>query len=514
MQISYLICRENNNFEESGKEVFLSYRKEDRKIICWGKDRIMTKLNYNRGLLVTVVLISAFVSMLNQTVLSVAQPAIMQAFSISVSTATWLSTGYSLIGGILVPITAWLADRFNTKHLVSVSLAIFLTGTIVAFLSSNFAILLTGRLVQAVGAGVLAGLSMTILFSVYEKSEAGKPTMLLGIIFGLSPAIGPTLGGYIVDTIGWNWIFGLTLPIITLALIMAVFFMADVVPHIGTKLDARSVTLSTFGFGGLLYGISETSDYGWFSIHSSLPAVLGVILIIAWAWRQFSIENPMLELRIFKVKNFSVASAISAITQISMVAVEFILPLYMQNARDMTALQSGLTLLPGALVMFLLAPVSGSFVNKNKGRQAVIFGVSIMTISTLALSFMTLTTPIWVIAALYALRNVGLTFAMMPAGTMAMNSLPKKLVSHGSAGNNVTRQVGAAFGTAVLISVMQSVATNYSPASSELKVNAAKYAHDMHIALIHGAQASLWLATAIGVIGIISALMLKNSKDE
>lgn len=470
----------------------------------------MTKLTYHRGLLVTVVLISAFVSMLNQTVLAVAQPAIMTAFDVNVATATWLSTGYSLIGGILIPITAWLADKFNTKHLVSVSLGIFLIGSIMAFCSGSFAFLLTGRLVQAVGAGVLSGLSMTILFSVYDESEAGKPTMLLGIIFGLSPAIGPTLGGYIVDTIGWHWIFGLTVPMITLALILAVFFMADVVPHIGTKLDAGSVVLSTLGFGGLLYGISETADYGWLSLQSSAPAILGGLLIIIWAWRQFSIENPMLELRIFKVKNFSVASAISAIAQISMVAVEFILPLYLQNARDLTALQSGLTLLPGAIVMFLLAPVSGSLVEKNKGRQAVIFGVSVMALSTLTLSFITLTTPIWLVAALYALRNVGLAFAMMPAGTIAMNALPQKLVSHGSAGNNVTRQVGAAFGTAVLISVMQSVATNYSPAANELKVNAAQYAHAMHLALIHGAQASLWLATIVGVIGIFIALKLKN----
>lgn len=472
----------------------------------------MAKLTYHRGLLVTVVLISAFVSMLNQTVLSVAQPAIMKAFDVNVSTATWLSTGYSLIGGILIPITAWLADRFNTKRLISASLGIFLVGTIVAFCSSSFALLLTGRLVQAVGAGVLSGLSMTILFSVYDESEAGKPTMLLGIIFGLSPAIGPTLGGYIVDAIGWHWIFGITLPIIALTLMMAVFFMADVVPHIGTKLDAGSVVLSTLGFGGLLYGVSETSDYGWWSLQTSLPGILGGLLVIAWAWRQLAIENPMLELRIFKVKNFSVASAISAITQISMVAVEFILPLYLQNARDLTALQSGLTLLPGALVMFLLAPISGSLVEKNKGRQAVIFGVSMMTLSTLILSFITLTTPIWVVAALYALRSVGLAFAMMPAGTMAMNALPKKLVSHGSAGNNVTRQVGAAFGTAILISVMQSVVTTHSPAASELQVNAAKYANDVHLALIHGAQASLWLATAIGGVGIASALMLKNKE--
>lgn len=477
-------------------------------------DEVMTKVSYNRGLLVAVVILSAFVAMLNQTVLAVAQPSIMKAFDVSVSNVNWLSTGYSLIGGILIPISAWMADKFNTKKLVSTALAIFLTGTFIAFLSSNFAVLLTGRLIQAFGAGILSGLSMTIMFSVFDKSEAGKPTMLLGLVFGLSPAIGPTLGGYFVDNIGWHWIFGVTLPIIALSLVMAIFFMADVIPHNGTKLDLLSVILSTFGFGGLLYGVSEISNYGWVNVHSLLPGILGLVLIIAWIWRQFTIDDPMLELRIFKVKNFSVASVISAIAQISMVAVEFILPLYLQNVRDMSALQSGLSLLPGAIVMFFLAPISGSFVGKNKGRQVILFGVTVMTLSTFVLSFMTLNTPIWMIIALYALRNVGLTFAMMPAGTMAMNSLPKELVSHGSAGNNVTRQVGAALGTAMLVSIMQSVATNYSPAKSELANNASKYAQDMHLALIHGAQASLWVATGIGFIGIIMALMLKNSEKK
>ena len=469
-------------------------------------------VTYNRKLLVTVVIISAFVSMLNQTILAVAQPGIMASFKVNLAAIQWLSTGYSLIGGILIPISAWLADRFNTRKLVSYSLLIFLIGTLVAFGANNFPILLTGRLLQAVGAGVLSGLTMTILFSVFPKSDQGTPTMLLGLVFGIAPAVGPTLGGYIVDNFGWHYVFGLVVPIIAVALVLSVFFMADVVPHKNTKLDFLSVLLSTIGFGGVLYGASMVSDHGWLSSQTLAPGIGGIIFVMLFIWRQLTIPNPMLELRVFTKGNFTTAAIISAITQISMVAVEFILPVYLQNARNLTATQSGVTVLPGAIVMFLLAPLSGKFVEKNLGKPIIIFGISVMTLSTLLLSFISLTTPIWEVVALYALRNVGLTFAMMPAGTLGMQALTPDLISHGSAGNNVVRQVGAALGTAVLISVMQAKANAVAPSASLLKINPAKYGHDMHLALVAGAHTSLLVATAIGVVGIGFALNLKKQK--
>ncbi|VDG20474.1 hypothetical protein [Lactobacillus paracollinoides] [Lactiplantibacillus mudanjiangensis] len=469
-----------------------------------------TTKTYNRSLLVAVVILGAFVSMLNQTVLSVAQPNLITAFKINVSTVQWLSTGYALIGGILIPISAWLADRFNTKKLLTTTLAIFLIGTSLAFIATNFPMLLTARLIQAVGAGILSGLTMTILFSVFDKAERGTPTMLLGIVFGIAPAIGPTLGGYIVDNFGWRYIFGLMMPIILLAFIMALLFMADVVPHKTTPLDLLSVVSSTLGFGGLLYAVSMVADDGWTSQRVLVAFVIGAAMLAIFIWRQLTMAQPMLELRIFGQGNFTLAAAIAAIAQISMVAVEFILPLYLQNARGLSAMNSGLTLLPGALLMFILAPVSGQLVAKNKGRQAVLFGITVMTISTLGLTFISLTTPIWLVIALYALRNVGLTFAMMPAGTMGMQSLTPELISHGSAGNNVVRQVGAAIGTAILVSVLQSVATNASPNASLLQTHPAAYAHGMHLALITGSHAALLVATIIGAIGIVCAVFLKN----
>jgi len=465
----------------------------------------MQSVKYNRKLLVSVVILSAFVAMINQTVLSVAQPSIMESFDVNLSTVQWLSTGYSLIGGILIPVSAWMADTFNTKKLVSYSLAVFLIGSITAFISGSFPILLAGRLLQAIGAGVLSGLTMTILFSVYPKENRGTPTTLLGLVFGIAPAIGPTLGGFIVDNIGWHYIFGLVSPIVAITFLLSVFYMADVVPHKVTKLDWLSVLLSSAGFGGILYGASMVSDYGWLDARTLTTFIAGLCLVLLFIWRQLVISNPMLNLQVFTKENFSTSAIISAIAQISMVAVEFILPVYLQNARGLTATQSGLAVLPGAICMFILAPISGRLVEKNLGKQIIIFGITMMTISTLLLSFLSLTTPIWEIIALYALRNVGLTFAMMPAGTMGMQHLTPDLISHGSAGNNVVRQVGAAIGTAILISVMQSQATNASPSNSLMKTNPAQFAHDMHLALVSGAHVSLLVATAIGFVGILVA---------
>ncbi|GAY72410.1 permease of the major facilitator superfamily [Lentilactobacillus kosonis] len=451
--------------------------------------------------------------MINQTVLSVAQPSIMKSFGVSLSTVQWLSTGYSLIGGILIPVSAWMADTFNTKKLVTYSLGVFLIGSITAFVAGSFPILLAGRLLQAIGAGVLSGLTMTILFSVYPREDRGTPTTLLGLVFGIAPAIGPTLGGFIVDNMGWHYIFGLVAPIVAVTFLLSLFYMADVVPHKYTKLDWLSVLLSSAGFGDILYGGSIVSSYGWTDARTLTAFIAGIVLVLLFIWRQLVISNPMLNLKVFTKENFSTAAIISAIAQISMVAVEFILPVYLQNARNLTATQSGLAVLPGAVVMFLLAPVSGRLVSKNFGKQIIVFGITMMTISTALLSFLTLTTPIWEIIALYALRNVGLAFAMMPAGTIGMQHLTPDLISHGSAGNNVVRQVGASIGTAILVSVMQTQANNAAPSASLLKTNPAAFGHGMHLALVSGAHVSLIVATVIGAVGILISLTLKKDKD-
>jgi len=465
---------------------------------------------HNRALLVAMVVLGAFVTMLNQTVLAVAQPNLMQNFNLDAATVQWLSTGYTLIGGILIPVTAWLADRFNTKWLYVIFQTIFVIGTGLAATAHSFAWLLTGRLVQAIGAGILSGLAMTILYSVYDRNERGVPTALMGMVFGLAPAIGPTLGGYFVDQFGWRSIFYLVLPVAILTLIGAVLFIADVVPHRITPLDWLSVGLSMIGCGSLLYGFSNIGNDGWLALTSTLPVAIGLVLMGWFLYRQTQLPNPILKVTVFRSWNFSLTAILSAIAQICMVAIEFVLPLYLQNLRDLTAIQSGLTLLPGALMMVAMGPVVGRVMAKGHGKQLIIVGAVIMSVATIALSFMQLDTAIWVIVLIYALRNIGLSFVMMPAGTLGMNALPQDLISHGSSSNNMVRQVGAAMGTSLLISVLQNTATNASPSEALLKTDKAAFALQMHEAFLTGIQTTLWIAAGISVVGIVVAVLLKK----
>ncbi|CAJ1227954.1 MFS transporter [Levilactobacillus zymae] len=463
--------------------------------------------------LVAMVVLGAFVTMLNQTVLAVAQPQLMTALNVNTTTVQWLSTGYTLIGGILIPVTAWLADRYHTKWLYVTCQLIFVIGTGIAATANSFSILLVGRLIQAVGAGVLSGLAMVILYSVYDRTERGVPTALMGMVFGLAPAIGPTLGGYLVDQFGWRSIFYLVLPIALLTLLGSLFFLSDVVAHRTTPLNWPSVGLSTLGFGSLLYGFSTIGTAGWWAVSSTLPIGIGGLLVAWFLYRQTQLPHPVLQVRVFTSWNFSLSAILSAIAQICMVAIEFILPLYLQNLRGLTAIQSGLTLLPGALVMFVLGPVVGQLMAKNKGRQMVLVGTVTMTVATICLSLISLTTPIWLIVFIYALRNIGLSFVMMPAGTIGMNALSQELISHGSSGNNMVRQVGAAMGTSLLISVLQNVATSHAPAAQLLKTNRALYATQMHTAFLTGIQTTLWLTVGISLLGIVTAALLKNDTE-
>lgn len=387
---------------------------------------------------------------------------------------------------------------------------IFLVGTVVASVAGSFPVLLIARLIQAIGAGVLSGMSMTILFSVYGPEERSVPTTLMGLVFGLAPAIGPTLGGWLVDGWGWQSIFYVMIPVTIITLIMILIFMADVVPHRIVPLDWLSVILSMVGFGGILYGASNIGDHGWLATISFWPMVLGVLIVVAFLFRQSRIANPILQIKVFAKGNFALASVISAIAQISMVAVEFILPIYLQTIRGLTALQSGLALLPGAIVMFVMSPVAGYLLGKGRGKQIIILGVATMTLSTLALSFITVSTATWIIVALYALRNVGLALAMMPSGTLGMQSLTPDLISHGSAGNNMVRQIGASIGTALLVSVMQNVSDNAAPSTALLRTNPHAYVTQVHQAFMTGTHAALLVATGIGVVGIIAGLFLKT----
>lgn len=467
---------------------------------------------YNRSLLVVVLLIGTFCTVLNQTLLTTAFPALMKAFNISASSVQWLTTGFLLVNGIMIPISAWLINKFSSKRLYLTAMTIFLIGTITCFVAPNFSTLLIGRLIQAAGVGISMPLLQNIMLSIFPPEKRGSAMGMAGIVIGLAPALGPTLSGWIIDHYTWRDLFGMVIPIVILVLVLAFFLMKSVIQLSNPSIDVLSAFLSTVGFGSLLYGFSSVGNDGWGSSKVISFLVIGVFVIGLFVWRQLHLEHPFLELRVFKSPTFTIAAILSGVVNMAMVGAEMVLPLYIQNIRGESAFHSGLMLLPGALIMGLMMPITGAIFDKHGAKRLAISGMLILTAATLPFAFLTQETPIVMIVILYAIRMFGISMVMMPVTTSGMNALPMNLISHGTAVNNTFRQVASSIGTAVLISILTNVTKDNLPKASLLKSLPLSYKDQAINATLSGYHAAFFVAVTFGLVGFIITFFLKNNK--
>ena len=463
---------------------------------------------YNRSLLVVVLLIGTFCTVLNQTLLTTAFPALMKAFNISASSVQWLTTGFLLVNGIMIPISAWLINKFSSKRLYLTAMTIFLIGTITCFVAPNFSTLLIGRLIQAAGVGISMPLLQNIMLSIFHPEKRGSAMGMAGIVIGLAPALGPTLFGWIIDHYTWRDLFGMVIPSVILVLVLAFFLMKSVIQLSNPSIDVLSAFLSTVGFGSLLYGFSSVGNDGWGSSKVISFLVIGVFVIGLFVWRQLHLEHPFLELRVFKSPTFTIAAILSGVVNMAMVGAEMVLPLYIQNIRGESAFHSGLMLLPGALIMGLMMPIF----DKHGAKRLAISGMLILTAATLPFAFLTQETPIVMIVILYAIRMFGISMVMMPVTTSGMNALPMNLISHGTAVNNTFRQVASSIGTAVLISILTNVTKDNLPKASLLKSLPLSYKDQAINATLSGYHAAFFVAVIFGLVGFIITFFLKNNK--
>ena len=459
---------------------------------------------FNRTLFVLVVLIGLFASNFNQTILAVAQPTLMKTFGITASTAQWLSTGYSLIVGVLTPVTAWLSDNYSSKWLFEISMGFFLIGTSCAFFAQSFAMLFVGRLIQAVGGGLLAGIGTTMLFSVYPKKQRGTVSALMGIVFGLAPAIGPTFSGWVIDTWNWHMIFGALIPLLLIALVTGLFILRPVVPSHRAKLDWPSVDLSVIGFGSLLFGFAQVGNLGWSNVQVIGGILIGAVGISAFLYRQNHIANPVLRISIFKNRNYSASVIVMAITQLAFAGFEFVLPLYLQTVRGLTAMESGMCLMLGAIVSAAMSPVAGYILDHYSGKRMIQAGILIMMLGTIPFGFVTAHTALLDIVMLYTIRSFGFALASMPVTAIGINSLPRDLVAHGSSGNNMIRFTVSAVGTAVLISTQQMVAFHHMPAGATQATVPA---------LLSGYRFAFVVVLVLLLIGLIAGQLMRENQE-
>ena len=411
--------------------------------------------------MLAVLVFGTFVTVLNQTVVAPALPSIMEEMSVDAATAQWLTTGFTLVNAIMIPITAFLSDRFTTRRLFLVSMAIFTLGSALASWGITFEVLLLGRLVQAVGAGILMPLVMTVLMWTFPVDKRGTAMGLFGIVIAFGPAIGPTAAGIIIDRATWHDMFA-----IIAGLSLAVFVIGIFALERGGKtnkdvtLDVPSVILSTLGFGGLLYGLSLIGSYG-VGIDSAIGTIVGVVCIVLFFRRQLRMEHPMLQVRVLQNHKFLVATIIGMIVQGALLAAGILVPIYLQSYMGFSATISGLVLLPGAVIMGAMGPIAGRLFDRHGPRVLSLIGTGVLTLTTVAFVFLGPETSIAWLTIVYTLRLFSLSLVNMPITTWGMNALSNELMNHGTSVNNTLRQVAGSLGTAIIVSV-STIATNLS----------------------------------------------------
>lgn len=436
-------------------------------------------------LMIAILFVGAFVAFLNNTLLNVALPSIMADFNVEASTVQWLATGYMLITGILVPASAFLITRFKNKTLFVTSMAIFVVGTALAIWSPTFAVLLSARMIQAVGAAVMGPLLMNIMLASFPVEKRGAALGIFGLVMIMAPAIGPTLSGYLVEHFSWHYLFIVILPFAVISLLLAIFKFDNVMETKKVSIDVLSLVLSTIGFGGLLYGFSTASSAGWDAIEVWGTITIGAIALILFVVRQLKAEKPLLSLETYKSPMFALSSAISVVNSMALFSGMILIPLYVQNVRGIEPLDAGLMLLPGAIVMGLMSPITGKLFDKIGPKPLALVGLTIIIISTYFFTLLELDTSYPHLIIIYTVRMLGISLVMMPIMTNGLNSLPQRLNPHGTAINNTLQQVAGAIGSAIMITIMTNRAKN-SAEDMDIEKTVAEKAKDKAMELISG----------------------------
>ncbi len=450
--------------------------------------------------MLAVLVFGTFVTVLNQTVVSPALPSIMSEMSVDAATAQWLTTGFTLVNAIMVPITAFLTDRFTTRRLFLTSMILFTCGTALAAWGPSFPVLLGGRLVQAAGAGILMPLVMTVLMWTFPVDRRGTAMGVFGIVIAFAPAAGPTVAGIIIDQANWHVMFW-----IIAALCLVVIFFAGAVLERGGEtnkdvtLDAPSVILSTIGFGGLLYGLSAIGSYG-VTADSAAGVVIGAVALVFFFRRQLRMEQPMLQVRVLANRKFLIATIIVMLVQGALLAGGILLPILLQSYMGFSATTSGLVLLPGAIIMGAMGPVAGRLFDKHGPRVLAVTGTGILALTTSAFVFMGPGTGLVTLTVIYTVRLFSLSLVNMPISTWGMNALPDKLVNHGTSVQNTFRQVAGSLGTAIIVSTSTAVQ------------NAVDGSTDATTAGVFGIHMAFVVATALCVIGFALTVALVRNK--
>ena len=432
-------------------------------------------INPRTRMIVTVILlVSAFICLCSQTMIVTALPLIQKIFGVSMNTAQWLTTGYTLIIGIVTPLSSNLYDKYSNRRFFLTTVGVFIIGTLIGCLATNFATLLIARLVQAAAGGMMMTFQMTTMISIYPAEKRGSILGLSSLVVATGPALGPTIAGFILQVLSWRYLFILVLPFMILAWVIGFFILPNYSQPRDIKIDLLSVAISLFGSSLTLGSITVISAH-WLA--GLIMLVVGLAVLYAFVRRQLKLENPMLKVQIFKKPSFRLMTIVTICIFMILLGTEQMMPIFSENVLGDSTFVAGLILLPGALCNGITASIVGPLSDRFGAKWLVLSGATLVLLTSIPLVMLQKNTSEWLLAIDYTFRMIGVGMVFSPSLSEAFSELSTLENSHGTALNNTLRQC---FGA---VSVTLLVVISNIPSS-----------------LITGVRASMWTTIVMNII--------------
>lgn len=424
----------------------------------------------NAWLAMSVVIIGTFMSILSSSIINVALPKMMAVFGVSLDDIKWVVTAYTLALGAIIPLTGYLQEIFGAKKVYTVALAVFTIGSALCGFAWSISSMIAFRVFQAIGGGMMQPVGMAIVYSLFPRKKIGLALGVYGIAAMAAPAIGPTLGGLIIEKMDWRLIFTVNFPIGVIGVILASILLKDEAKKPFKSVDVIGFLSSIVGIVSVLYVLGEGASIDWGDIKNPILMTLGCLSLVLFVVNELTHPDPLLDLKVLKLFDFSISLIILTVLTIALMGGAYVLPLFLQNIRGYTAMQTGLIMLPSALVMGFFMPISGKIFDKVGAKPVVIPGLIILAIASFKLSAaINMNSSKESIIFISCLRSVGLGLAMMPISTAGMNSVKSEMIPKASAINSTIRQIASALGITLITVIIQSKTSyNYLKLSEQV----------------------------------------------
>lgn len=456
------------------------------------REKVQQITGSRRTMIFICLIVSGIASSTLSTAMTTALPNVVEYFGVSTSIGQWVTSGYSLAMGMVMPLTAFLITRFPTKRLYLAGIGGFILGLLLSIFAGNFGVMMAGRILQACGNGILMSAAQVVILTVYPFEKRGTMMGTYGLATTVAPIVAPTIAGLLIDAFGWKSIFYVVLVIMAVSFLLSALFFDDVLEIQEKKFDVLSFAESIVAFGGITLGIGNISSFGILSVQAGLPLLAGVVVCAAFMRRQCGLEKPFLDVRILGNRNYAVSVISSMVLYLVMMGSSVMMPLYVQDVMGCSAVTSGLVTLPGSLATAVVSPFAGKIYDKMGIKKLFMAGSAALLASNIGMCFLTVSTPLWVAAAFNVIRNISIGSLMMPLLTWGTQNVDTGKVADASSLLTSFRTIAGSIGSAVFVGIMTVVSEN----------SAETYGSR---AMIHGMNVSFfWMAAGALVLLLIS----------